>query len=182
MDKYKSTITDTSKSKKGEKFIESDINVYDFDNFTQDLCSKYRHKHNFYSVDAFAFSDKNEFWFIEFKNAVKSRFPKKWLRPKAMDSLYTAYFFFNQQYSLEELKKNSVFIVVYNDDNREEIHKENPSEDFEKLKNKMATFANVQNETRILFDIEDFKGFLYKDVITIGNNEFMEKYASKCHL
>lgn len=181
MRNYKSTITDASKSSEGVKFIESNIKVYNFDDFTSDLCSRYRHKRNFYSVDAFAKTDESEFWFIEFKNARKARVRKKWLRPKAMDSIYTSFFFLEKKYPLEEIMKKSVLFVVYNDE-EDQIQKENPSENFEKLKQKIADFAQIQEENRILFDIDDFKGFLYKDVITIGKSEFMKKYASKCHL
>lgn len=63
---YESTIEAVSQSDGGKKFIESNIKVYDFDKFTEDICRDYRNKKNLCSVDAFAISDNGSFLFIEF--------------------------------------------------------------------------------------------------------------------
>ena len=179
---YESTIEAVSQSDGGKKFIESDIKVYDFDKFTEDICRDYRNKKNLCSVDAFAISDNGNFLFIEFKNARKSQFPKTSLPPKAFDSIYIAQFFLQEKYSIEYLKEHSVLIVVYNDDAVYGQQKENKSGHFEKIKNKLGTYAKVDKEKEILFNLEKYKGALYKDIFTISKKEFMEKYALKCNL
>ena len=179
---YESTIEAVSQSDGGKKFIESDIKVYDFDKFTEDICRDYRNKKSLCSVDAFAISDNGSFLFIEFKNARKSQFPKTSLPPKAFDSIYIAQFFLQEKYSIEYLKEHSVLIVVYNDDAVYGQQKENKSGHFEKIKNKLGTYAKVDKEKEILFNLEKYKGALYKDIFTISKKEFMEKYALKCNL
>lgn len=116
MEQYESTIKETSKSDENIDFIESEVKVYDFDAYTEDVCKEYRSKKSLSSVDAFALSDDDDFWFIEFKNARKSQLPKKSLPPKAYDSIYTAYFFLKEKYSINQIKKKAVLFVVYNDD------------------------------------------------------------------
>lgn len=34
----------------------------------------------------------------------------------------------------------------------------------------------------VLFGIEKFKGFLYREIHTIGKQEFLEEYEKKCRL
>ena len=183
MEIYESTIRKTSKSDDGTDFIKSDVKVYDFDAFTKTICNAYRNKKTLGSVDAFALSDTNEeLWFIEFKNARKSRVPKKSLQIKAYDSMYTAYFFLKEKYSLNEIKSRAVLFVVYNDDAIEEEQRENPSTDFLKFKTKMGEMARIDPENRILFGMDKYKGFLYKEIHTIGKEEFIEKYQSRCRL
>lgn len=177
---YESTIEFVSQSDDGKKFIESDIKVYNFDKYTEYICNRYRHKKNLCSVDAFAVSNNNDFLFIEFKNARKSQFPKSSLPPKAFDSLYTVQFFLNGKYSIEYLKNHSILIVVYNDEAISQ--KENKSEALEKTKEKLRTYAQIEKNAEILFNLESYKGTLYKDVITINKDEFMKKYASQCNL
>ena len=179
---YESTIKTVSQSDRGENFIESDIKVYDFDKFTADICNCYRDKKYLNSVDAFAVSDDNEFLFIEFKNVRKSHFPKRSVSPKAFDSIYIAQFFLDEKYSIDFLKEHSILIVVYNDDAVSETQKENKSGDFEKIKKKIGVYAQIDKESEILFNLEKYKGILYKDIFTISKKEFMNKYALKCNL
>lgn len=182
MKEYESTIRETSKSDENIDFIESEVKVYDFDAYTEDICKEYRSKKSLSSVDAFALSDDGDFWFIEFKNARKSQLPKKSLPPKAYDSMYTAYFFLKQKYSIDELKSKAILFVVYNDDAISGEKKENPSKGFSKFKTKIGELAKIDTETRILFGLEKFKGFLYREIHTIGKQEFLEKYEQKCRL
>lgn len=182
MKEYESTIKETSKSDENIDFIESEVKVYDFDTYTEDICKEYRNKKSLSSVDAFALSDDGDLWFIEFKNARKSQLPKKSLPPKAYDSMYTAYFFLKERYSIDELKKKAVLFVVYNDDAISDENKENQSKSFSKFKTKMGEMAKIDTETRILFGLEKFKGFLYREIHTIGKQEFLEKYEQKCCL
>ena len=46
----------------------------------------------------------------------------------------------------------------------------------------MGELAKADPETRILFGIEKFKGFLYREIHTIGKQEFLEEYEKKCRL
>ena len=71
-------------------------------------------------------------------------------------------------------------IVVYNDEAISQ--KENESEALEKTKEKLRTYAQIDKNAEILFNLERYKGTLYKDVITINKDEFMKKYALQCNL
>ena len=44
MEQYESTIKETSKSDENIDFIESEVKVYDFDAYTEDVCKEYRSK------------------------------------------------------------------------------------------------------------------------------------------
>lgn len=61
MEQYESTIKETSKSDENIDFIESEVKVYDFDAYTEDVCKEYRSKKSLSSVDAFALSDDDDF-------------------------------------------------------------------------------------------------------------------------
>ncbi|MDE6887070.1 MAG: hypothetical protein K2P45_00245 [Eubacterium sp.] len=66
-------------------------------------------------------------------------------------------------------------IVVYNEEGVEQ--KEEESEYLQAIKKKVGGWAG--NRTRILFGLEIYKGVLYKEILTVDKNEFMEKKYSE---
>lgn len=73
--------------------------------------------------------------------------------------------------SLNELKTRVVLIIIYNDDDGI-VEKEQDSISFDALKRKMCDLSKCQN--KILFDLEIFRGILYKDVLTLEKQEYIK--------
>ena len=78
---------------------------------------------------------------------------------------------FFQQYSLNDLKQKTILICVYNDEGV--IEKEQESISFNNIKEKISHMANQENS--ILFDLEKYKGVLYRDILTVEKRQFMNE-------
>ena len=91
------------------------------------------------------------------------------------DSIWTLEFSFFPHLPLSELKKRVRLIVVYNDD--EIVEKEQESENFTLLKNKLKHFSGTQQA--ILFGLEIYENVLYKEIITVEKDFFMHQIYEK---
>lgn len=181
---YEATITVCSQNDKGESLIIDETKVYNFDKYTEAICDKYRNKRTLASVDSFAFGVDDEFMFIEFKKARKSEIDmyKKQLKQKAFDSIYIGQFFLEGKYSLEQMKGRAVLYIVYDDDAVPLRQRENASKRFDDFKKKIGSLAKIEEKSNILFDLDIYKGVLYKEIRTIEKKDFKECYLFKCGL
>ncbi|MBR1742348.1 MAG: hypothetical protein IJ733_10890 [Lachnospiraceae bacterium] len=181
MKKYKKTIAECSKSDSGKALIDDETEVYSLDYYAEDLGKTYRSKKKYpASVDAFLMTEDHRFVFMEFKNARKSKITYHQLASKTFDSMYLAQLFLGGKYSLETMAKSSALFVVYQDGLDDESQKENDSASFERFKEKVGELAKI-SENHVLFDLEKFKGWLYKDIYTIGQDEFRKSFLPKIH-
>lgn len=169
--RVKSTLSETSKDDQGNAVVDYDNIVYNFDIITNDIAAIYRVKRPHRSCDALYIKDSMHIYLLEFKNVRRSRIPKKELHQKAYDSIMTLQMAFFPEYSLEDLKAKVVLIVIYNDDGI--VEKEQHSIFFNEIKNKLSSFSKSQK--RVLFDMDIFRGILYKDVLTIEKQEYLSK-------
>ncbi len=170
-DKIYSTLGERSQDDTGYRFIESVQKVIDFDEITKEIADKYRNKRPMASCDALYFKDKNHIYLIEFKNARRSYIGKNFFLQKAYDSALTVNYAFLQSLSLEQIRERLYLIIVFNDDSVKE--KEQNSENFRKIKKTFESLAGYKN--RVLFGLDIYKGILYKDVLTIDKDFFMEQ-------
>ena len=170
-DKVKSTLSETSKDDEGNAVVDYQNPVYNFDSITSDIANIYRVKKPHKSFDALYIKDNSHIYLIEFKNIRRSRIPKKELHQKAYDSIMTLQMVFFPNLSLNELKTRVVLIIIYNDDDGI-VEKEQDSISFDALKRKMCDLSKCQN--KILFDLEIFRGILYKDVLTLEKQEYIK--------
>ena len=169
--KIYSTLGERSKADDGQGFIESNQIVYDFDEITKEIADIYRNNRPVASCDALYVKDKKHIYLFEFKNARRSRIGKNFFAQKAYDSAMTLLFAFYQNISLEELRDCLYLIVVYNDENV--VEKEQESAYFEAFKKSVGCLAGSRNI--ILFHLDTYKGTLYKEVITVDKDYFMEQ-------
>ena len=170
--KIKSTLGKTSADDNGSQVLESDEPVYDFDEISEEVAAVYRNKYTLASCDALYIKDERNIFLFEFKNARKSRIGWKQLHCKAYDSVWTLQTSIFPHLSLNELRERLTMFVIYNDDGVVEREQESPA--FDALKAKMAGLADGSDE--ILFRLEIFKGFLYKNIFTVEKDTYMKEY------
>ena len=170
-EKIHSTLGEKSKDDNGNCVIESDQEVFDFDEITKEIADIYCVKKPLTSCDALYIKDDDHIYLIEFKNTRKSNMPKKELFRKAFDSISNLAFAFFSTLSLEELKERVYLIIVYNDDAL--IEKEQESVSFNSLKNKLKHLS--KSKPTVLFGLEIYENVLYKKVITVEKDIFMQK-------
>lgn len=166
--RVKCTLSETSKDNEGNAVVDYENVVYNFDIITNDIADVYRVKRPQKSCDALYIKDSENIYLIEFKNVRRSRVPRKELQQKAYDSIMTLQLGFFPRFSLNDLKEKVVLIVVYNDDGI--VEKEQDSVSFDALKNKLNSFS--KSGKNILFNLEIFKGILYKDIFTLEKQEY----------
>ncbi len=170
-EKIKSTLRETSKDDDGNILIDDLQEVYNFDIVTEIIAGVYRNKKPLCSCDALFIKNKDEIFLIEFKNARKSRVPKKQLCEKAFDSIMTLQVAFFPNFSIEDLRKKVNLIFVYNNEGVAEKELESPY--FDKIKSKFAQISNY-NST-ILFGLDKYKGIFYKNIMTVEKQIFLSK-------
>lgn len=146
-----------------------------FDAIKEEICKKYRGEPNS-SCDAYC--EKNGMrYLIEFKNQSEGNIKRTELRKKAFDSI--ALLLMNENITREELLKNVVLIVVYN--NKKHVSNKssyNPSESMDKFTKKLKGFAKPSeaDQPLIKFRLGNFKGILYQDVHTLEVEDFKKHF------
>lgn len=170
-DKIKSTLKETSKDDTGNYVVDFSQEVFNFDIITEEVAQIYRISQPQRSCDALYIKDDNNVFLIEFKNVRASRMPKKHLKLKAYDSIMTLQIAFFSEYSLNDIKEKVNLVVVYNDEGI--VQKEQSSTAFDSFKEKMYSFAG--NNEEILFGLDIYKNVLYKDILTIEKQKFVNE-------
>lgn len=173
LDNFKKiTLEESSKDDEdGTAVVKCQDEVYCFDDVSKMIASVYRRSKPHTSCDALYVKNKDNIFLIEFKNVRRSRVPKKSLMEKAYDSIMTLQMAFFPNYSLNDMKEKVSLVFVYNNDGI--VEKEEYSECFDKFKNKLSELSGEKDN--ILFNLEIYKGILYKDVFTVEKVDFMNK-------
>jgi len=177
--KYLCTISELSWDKQMKMpLIKDDAKqhrMYNFDGIKKKLCRKFRGEENF-SCDAYW--KKNDMrYLIEFKNQGEGNIKREHLWNKAFDSL--ALLLMNEGTTREELAKNTILIVVY--DNQKNIPNSssyNTSESFDKITKRIKGFAKLSGVSQlpVKFGLDKYKGVLYREVYTLEINDFKKYY------
>lgn len=167
-DAYKLSLKETSKDTSnacGVEFMcECENEVVYFDQFVEEFFIKCIHRKDpTPSVDALCKID-NKWCFIEFKNGVIDSKVKRNISHKIGHSLLI--FLKNENLTLDDVCKDSMFILVYNDEKNTKIKK---SKSKEYIQNTIFSKANKVN---IRFGLEKFKDIYFKDVFTFHQEEF----------
>lgn len=162
----------------GESLIEDEEKqhrMYNFDGIKKTLCQKYRGEKNF-SCDAY-WEKEGKRYLIEFKNQGEGNIKRQHLWNKAYDSL--TLLLVNENKTREELSKNTILIVVYN--NQKSISDSSsyrPSKSFDKITKALKGFAKLSglDQFPVKFGLDQFKGSFYYEVHTLEAADFIRYY------
>lgn len=148
----------------------------------------YREDHgcmkDFCTVDALYESSNDKFYFIEFKAQPSKNIKKKEVWGKAVESLYAASLTQLGAYSMEDIRKNAEFVLVFKNTSPEtddyysnRLSEKNKSDQaFRKLTTKIREPAGLLDEERnpIYFELEQFREKeFYRDVHTFSEKQFI---------
>ena len=159
---FEKTLKDISlDTSRNEAMTESLQKVVDFDDFSEKFYrqvnnSAYKAK----SVDALCLLD-NRWCMIEFKNG---NYDVKDVRKKIEPSL--AVFLFNSDVKVNDFKENSIFILVYNKENKDRIY------------HLLGKKANMEIKR---FGVNNIKGIFFKDVKILDKEKF-EQFIDGCKI
>ena len=143
--------------------IDSPHKAYKLDGLTVQVCRRLRGGITLSGCDSYL--EKNGvYWFIEFKNQEPADIDPEDIRKKAYDSVSTVRMAVDQAIPLDDLCQNSVFLVVYQDE-------EPKTEDAIEQEN-----ANFSEMEHIRWGLRKIEGKLYREVHTIPATEFQAKY------
>ena len=151
--------------------------MYNFDGISENFFKKVRGEKN-KSCDGYFEKNPQETYLVEFKNQEEGSVDKKWLKNKIYDSVSTLVM--NENVTREDVAGRTTVIIVYNDDRKQEKTNSDytTSQAFNAFSEKMAALAGRQGIIDRLgkkFDLERYKGVLFKEVYTVDKKDF-EQY------
>lgn len=186
---FRSTMKETSMPNSKIVFIDSDIEVIDFDKVKNDI------NKNLKSNDALIIKQNNQWIFIEFKSGLIREDVERECVIKIYDTvLLSIDIAFNN--AIEYIKENPLqffrrkcdYYLVYSSKN-EPYNEEYMTDETRRYLNSVGYFqknksrkgiaehiAKKAKENYILFGLHKFKGYLFKDVYTMDENAFKEKF------
>lgn len=187
--KFRSTIKETSMSDSKIVFIDSGIEVIDFDEVKNDI------NKNLKSNDALLIRRNDEWIFIEFKSGFIREDVERECVIKIYDTvLLSIYIAFNN--SIDYIKENPLqffkqkceYYLVYSSKN-EPYNQKYMTEETRKYLNNVGYFerneskngianylARKSKDNYILFGLHKFRGYLFKNVYTIDEDTFKKKF------
>lgn len=179
---YISSLKDTSYNKNANTFLtNSDLQVINFDKVKDNFASDKKISSPS-SVDALYYNN-GILYFIEFKDA---ECKEHILHKKIYDSIIILSSKLN--ISVNEIVENSIYIVVYSSEKNKDMiskiykNKDITSENFIENPNEYYDITNAfmksYNQYTILFKLEQYKNYLFKDVYTISENTFNENKSN----
>lgn len=171
LEKFKEKITEVSKSDK-ESFIESDIEIINFDKIKEEYFFNKKLKEASSSNDGLYISKDKKMIFVEFKNA-KSEVIKEYdFGKKNYDSVCILSDILN--ISIRDLRKKTKYILVYSSE-------KNPIIDFGQALLKKSSLPNndLENKKKNCFGQKKFLNYLYSNIEALNDKEFKEKYLGK---
>ena len=193
IDELQSTLEETSKDN-GVPMINSKLTVCSFDKVKEWYVSEkvpYA-KPNPKSNDALYFGDE-ECFFIEFKNGKINNNVNYEINKKIYDSLFIL---FDLKYkdkhgvpvnSISYTRENMTYILVYNEENYLElgptiqtkagIERQKGGAKSSHRDKLYKTMRKLANEEFILFGLDQFKDYFFKNVYTYTSKEFEEKFV-----
>lgn len=154
--------------------------VYNFDGITKKFAGKLQIEIKA-SCDAYYEKNDDSKYLIEFKNQKEGNIDKQWIRNKIYNSVTTLAM--NQDITRGEVADNTTVIVVYNDEQISEKTEfsYNTSDSFNKFAQKMAFLSSKTGIDRYekKFDLEKYRGVLFKEVYTIDKNIFNSEFIDE---
>ncbi len=172
---YISSLKDTSYNKNAKIYLtDSELQVIDFDKVKDNFASdKKISSPN--SVDAVYYSN-GILYFIEFKDTVMDRTVVYNVHKKIYDSIIILSSKLN--IPVNEIVEKSIYIVVFSSEKNKDItsktYIENPNEYYD-ISNAVGKECN---QYTILFKLEQYKNYLFKDVYTVNEKTFNKNKAN----
>lgn len=149
--------------------------MINFDGVKKRICKYYRGE-ELSSCDGMLIKD-NCRYLIEFKNQSEGNIDKVKISNKAFDSV--ALLTINENLTREQIAKNTIFIVVYNNNKYDKNAKSYaPSQSMDKFAMKLKSFAKKEGWEKYQkkFDSDKYIGTFYKSVYTVDLSEFMNDF------
>ena len=151
--------------------------MYNFDGISDRFSKKIRGDKNM-SCDGYFVKSHQEAYLVEFKNQEEGSIDKKWLKNKIYDSVTTLVM--NENVTREDVTGRTTIIIVYNDERKQKKTNSdyNTSQSFNKFSKKMASLSGRQEIDCLdkKFDLEKYKGILFKEVYTVDKKDFEQKF------
>jgi hypothetical protein len=171
LEKFKEKITEVSKSDK-ENFIESDIEIINFDKVKEVYCNERKLNEVPSSNDGLYISKDKKVIFIEFKNAKAEVIKEYDLGKKNYDSVCILSDILD--ISIRELRRRTKYVLVYSSEKNSII-------DFGEalLKKNSPPNNELESKKKNCFGQKKFLNYLYYAVEAINDKEFKEKYLDK---
>lgn len=165
---------------KKQYLVDSDLQVYNFDDVKEYVCRKLRDNSFTRSCDAYYQDRKGREYLIEFKNQREEDVPRRMLRQKAYDSLFLHLLTFGRGKTVDEASQNMSLIVVYNNDaaSGPPERRYSKSESFEKMAAAFGSFAGEQRPRSVKFGLSYLRGQLYREVDTLDVRDFMREFVN----
>lgn len=178
-EEYLTTLNILSKDDDNNKILIDDTDMsrrmYHLDEIKNEICKKFRGEPNS-SCDAY-WEKGGMRYFIEFKNQGEGNIKRVKLLNKAYDSI--TLLLMNENITREELIKNTVLIVVYNNhEQRYDSSSYNPSNSMDKFTKKLGQYAGRPSIDRapIKFKLGKLRGTLYHEVYTLEVKDFKKQF------
>ena len=171
LEEFKEKISKVSKSDK-ESFIDSDIEIINFDKIKEDYCTNKKLKEVPSSNDGLYISKDKKVIFIEFKNAKAEVIKEYDLGKKNYDSICILSDILD--ISIRELRRRTKYVLVYSSEKNSII-------DFGQalLKKNSPPNNELESKKKNCFGQKKFLNYLYYAVEAINDKEFKEKYLGK---
>lgn len=171
LEKFKEKITEVSKSDK-ENFIESDIEIINFDKVKEVYCNERKLNEVPSSNDGLYISKDKKVIFIEFKNAKAEVIKEYDLGKKNYDSVCILSDILD--ISIRELRRRTKYVLVYSSEKNSII-------DFGQalLKKNSPPNNELESKKKNCFGQKKFLNYLYSNVEALNDKEFKEKYLGK---
>lgn len=186
---FSSTIKETSTNNNGEVFIDSGIEVINFDEVKNNINKKLK------SNDALFITQNNTWTFIEFKSGLIRNDVEQDCIVKIYDTiLLTINIAFEKEIDyiannpMQFFRNNCNYYLVYGNQN-EPYNEKYMTDETKKYLNAVGYFqqnksknmiakhiANKAKEHYILFGLHKFRGYLFKEVYTLSKDEFKKKF------
>ena len=171
LEEFKEKISEVSKSDK-EGFIDSDIEIINFDKVKENYYTNKKLKEAPSSNDGLYISKDKKMIFIEFKNAKAEVIKEYDLGKKNYNSVCILSDILDK--SIRELRKKTKYILVYSSEKNSII-------DFGQalLKKNNPPNNELESKKKNCFGQKKFLNYLYSNVETLNDKEFKEKYLGK---
>lgn len=181
---FLATLAEVSYDKEHKTSLVSDDSkdhrVYNFDGITKKFAGKLQIEIKA-SCDAYYVKNDDSGYLIEFKNQQEGNIDKQWIRNKIYNSVTTLAM--NRDITRGEVVDKTTVIIVYNDEqvfNKTEFSY-NTSDSFNRFAQKMASLSLKTGIDRFekKFDLERYKGVLFKEVYTVDKNIFNSEFIGE---
>lgn len=175
---YRTTLKETSYDNDNNEYMtESTLEVVDFDKLKNHFQSNLDRKdeRTFCSNDALFENHDGEIFMIEFKNGRIQRDVQFNLFWENFDSVLIHMHY--DRRDIQTIKEKLNYILVYNEVKNQNVDGTNDSISQSTSRNKIgATLASKANTHFILFGLNYFKGYIFREVFTLTKKQFEEQF------